>query len=326
MNFRGMADLREDTRSLAHDFPKNIDVIVAIPRSGLLVSSILCLHLDLPVTDLNRLCQREFIDTGNRYEGSASFDEIDTALVLDDSVCSGAQMTETQQRLAEKDFPFDIEYGAIYVKPASRSYVDHWGEIVPGPRVFEWNIMHHGKLENCCVDIDGVLCRDPTPEENDDGENYSQFIRNVDPKRIPNKRISWLVTCRLEKYREETEQWLAEHGVEYDTLVMMDYPDMEARREAGDHAAYKANVYTETGASLVIESSPHQALEILDRTNKPVYCYETNEMLQPGRVNRASYKSRKFLTQFREDPPEALQSASQYLLRRCYSRISRTVS
>jgi len=37
------------------------------------------------------------------------------------------------------------------------------------------------------------------------------------------------VTCRLEKYREETEAWLDEHGVTYDNLVMMDHPDMEAR-------------------------------------------------------------------------------------------------
>ncbi len=32
-------------------------------------------------------------------------------------------------------------------------------------------------LENFCVDIDGILCRDPTREENDDGPKYRELIR-----------------------------------------------------------------------------------------------------------------------------------------------------
>jgi len=42
--------------------------------------------------------------------------------------------------------------------------------------VFEWNALHHSNPERFCVDIDGVLCRDPTEAENDDGESYLEFL------------------------------------------------------------------------------------------------------------------------------------------------------
>lgn len=308
---------------MAHELPTDIDVVVGIPRSGLLAANLLCLHLDLPMTDVDGLCRGELIATGNRHGTSVSFDEIDTVLVIDDSVWTGTQMTETRGRLAAEEFPFDIEYAATYVNWDNREHVDYWAESVPGPRVFEWNVMHHVKLPQFCIDIDGVLCRDPTSEENDDGEQYRRFIREVEPRVVPNGRIGWLVTCRLEKYREETERWLAEHGIEYEELVMMDYPDAEARRAAGDHAAYKARVYEETGASLFIESSPRQATDIRDRADKPVYCYETSEMHHPGRVAVLSSRSSEYLERFKRRPFEVSHSACTYLLERLYRRVGR---
>lgn len=63
------------------------------------------------------------------------------------------------------------------------------------------------------MDIDGVLCADPTPEENDDGEKYRHFLLNTPPLFIPKVTIGTLVTSRLEKYRPETEAWLQKNHV-----------------------------------------------------------------------------------------------------------------
>ena len=35
--------------------------------------------------------------------------------------------------------------------------------------------LNHTTLEKACFDIDGVLCVDPADEQNDDGENYTDF-------------------------------------------------------------------------------------------------------------------------------------------------------
>jgi uncharacterized HAD superfamily protein len=74
--------------------------------------------------------------------------------------------------------------------------------------------MHHGHLlKYCCVDIDGVLCLDPTDCQNDDGAAYEKFLEEAVPMLAPTRPIGALVTSRLEKYRGLTEKWLAKHVI-----------------------------------------------------------------------------------------------------------------
>lgn len=324
MNYKTVSDLAQDTRRLAEDLPENIDVVVGIPRSGLLAANLLCLYLDVPMTDVDGLCRGAFLDTGKRHGESVSLSEVDTALVFDDSVWSGAQMTQTKRRLGDEQFAFDIEYGAVYIRWNNHSYVDHWCEVVPDPRVFEWNVMHHDKLQHCCVGVEGVLCRNPRPEEAVDEETYRRYVSEVDAKNAPNEEIGWIVTSRSEAYRDETERWLADHGIEYDTLVMAD--ETRTRRRVDEHAAYKATVYEDTEAMLFIEGSPQLAPEIRERTRRPVYCYETNEMLTPGRISRVSRRGREYASRFRERPFEVAYNAGRYALRRSLSRTRRWMS
>lgn len=322
MNYKSIADLNADTRRLAEGSLPDVDLVVGIPRSGLLAANLLCLHLNVPMTDVDRLCEGELMDTGARYEGSRSINDLDSVLVVDDSVNSGRQMTETRDRLEEQDLPFDVSYGAVYVSPQGHEYVDYWVEMVNPPRVFEWNLMHNPVLKISCVDIDGVLCRDPTSEENDDGERYREFLSTVEPNIVPDQRIGHLVTSRLEKYRPETEDWLDEHGIRYDNLVMMDLPSKEVRQERGNHARHKAKVYDSTDASLFIESEPRQAEEITRRTNRPVFCYETKEMLRPGRAKRTYRTARRIVSGIRENPVSFSVKAAKHLSYRSYNFIS----
>lgn len=323
MKYRTVEGLNEDTHRLARELQQDIDLVVGIPRSGLLAANLMCLHLDVPMTDVQNLCEGKIFEAGSRCEDELLLDEIDSVLVIDDSVLTGSQMTETRARLSERDFPFDIQFGAIYISPRGHQYVDYWSEVVSSPRVFEWNILHHTQLKNFCVDIDGVLCRDPTSEENDDGENYREFLTEVEPNIVPDQRIGWLVTSRLEKYRPETEAWLEEHSIDYERLVMMDLPDMETRRARGNHAQYKADVYDSVGADLFIESNLKQATEICEETNKPVFCYENNEMIQPGMAGRAYRKSAETASGIRDNPVMLPARVGHKLISRCYHRIAR---
>lgn len=323
MNYRSVSELNRDTRQLARELPDRIDLVVGIPRSGLLAANLLCLSLDVPMTDVEGLCEGRILQTGHRYDGAVSFDDVETVLVVDDSVDTGRQMRETKGRLAEMEFPFDLEYGAIYISSQGHREVDHWVDVISKPRVFEWNMMHHPMLKQFCVDIDGVLCRDPTREENDDGPRYREFLTTVEPRVVPTEKIGWLVTCRLEQYRDETEAWLDRHGIEYENLVMMDLPSKEARKRRGNHAEYKAEVYRRTDADLFIESSRQQATKICDLTRKPVHCYEENEMLNPGHLDRAFQKSSSYLSRFSDNPLGFSLKASKYVLNEGYYTLSR---
>ena len=319
MNYRSVADLGASARQLAQSLPGDIDLVVGIPRSGLLAANLLCLHLDRPMTDVDGLCEGRLLQTGHRYDGVSSFDDIDRVLVLDDSVKSGTQMTETKARLAEENFSFDLEYAAIYISKRGHNFVDYWAEVVDSPRVFEWNLMHHPMLKHACIDIDGVLCRDPTADENDDGPKYREFITSVEPQIVPTERVGWLVTNRLEKYRPETEQWLAEHGIEYEHLVMSGASSIEERKRRAEHAKFKADVYRETGANLFIESDPHQAADISTQAKKPVFCYESNEMFRPGVLAETYTKSNRYLSQLASDPVTFMARATMYVASQSYN-------
>ena len=52
MNYRSVADLNETLTSRLSVIPRDIDLVVGIPRSGMLAANLLALHLNLPVIDV----------------------------------------------------------------------------------------------------------------------------------------------------------------------------------------------------------------------------------------------------------------------------------
>ena len=52
----------ELVNAYAHRVPHDVDLIVGIPRSGMLVASILSLKLNLPMTDLYAFCRNDALD------------------------------------------------------------------------------------------------------------------------------------------------------------------------------------------------------------------------------------------------------------------------
>ncbi len=285
MNFRSIAQLSDQVHAWSRKLPHDIDLIVGIPRSGLLVANLLALYRNLPLTDLEGLLEGRMLTTGHRGKklGAAGYlSQPRNVLVLDDSVFTGKQLDRAKKMIADADLPHTIRYAAVYVEPKRAEKVDFFREELAMPRVFEWNVMHHSTLQNSCVDMDGVLCIDPAMSENDDGPLYQAFVDQADSLLVPTGTIGWIVTSRIEKYRAQTEAWLAKHGVAYDNLIMLDYPDGETRRRLKIHSAYKADVYREVGAHLFIESSVKQAFEIANLSLKPVLCIDTMQMIQPG--------------------------------------------
>ena len=123
------------------------------------------------------------------------------------------------------------------------------------------------------MDIDGILCRDPTKSEVDYGENMEHFYLNVKPRIIPSQKVGWLVTGRLEQYRLDTRCWLMDNNIELVNELIM----RQSRQQK--HEEFKAQAYKNSKAILFIESSTKQAPVIAKLSGKPVLCYETMEML-----------------------------------------------
>jgi uncharacterized HAD superfamily protein len=285
MQFRSVSDLNALLASSAHSLPRDLDLIVGIPRSGLLAATLLALHRNLPLTDLSGFLQGRLLGGGGRLEhrlDTFCFEKVRKVLVIDDSLFAGSAMERARKQLADVGSAAQLLFAAVYVAPGKEALVDYALEVCTLPRVFEWNVMHHSILKDACVDIDGVLCADPTVQQNDDGDWYKLFLKDAQPLHIPSVPVGTLVTCRLEKYRKETEDWLVRHDVKYNRLVMLDQPTAKARQQWGLHGEYKGEVYKTSGASLFIESSLRQAVTIADTALKPVFSIEGTQMVYPS--------------------------------------------
>ena len=284
MHYRSISDLNGDIVNWITRLPKDLDLIVGIPRGGLLVANLLAVHLNLPLTDLDGLLEKRVISGGGRLNRPVSLPSTRPLkiLVVDDIVWTGAQLEIAREKIALAELPHDIQYGVVYLHPYSAALVDHYYEKLPGNRLFEWALLHNQYLTDACMDIDGILCRDTTRSEDDDGDNYRRFLSTVEPEFKPTWPVGWLVTSRLEKYRDLTEDWLERHNIAYEELIMLDVETAKERRRTNASPQFKADVYQRTGAKIFFESSLTEATEIANKSGRPVYSMETRQMVFPG--------------------------------------------
>ena len=189
MNYRNIDDLNHCILQHLSILPRDFDLIVGVPRSGMFPANLLALYLNLPVTDIDSFRNGHIYQTGERGK-TFNMNNIHNVLVVDDSIATGKAMKKCRELLKDIEHLYNIQYCVIYAVPLHSHSVDYFFEIVDYPRFFQWNIMNHSILQKTCMDIDGVLCADPTPEENDDGEKYRHFLLNAPPLFIPNGRIA----------------------------------------------------------------------------------------------------------------------------------------
>jgi uncharacterized HAD superfamily protein len=324
MNYRSINDLNSTILKQLHLIPRDIDLVVGIPRSGMLPANLLALYLNLPYTDIHSFMNGYIYKSGARKQffNASDYKKI---LVVDDSIASGSAINECKKDLAHLESEFDIKYCVIYYTPEKQHLANFALEEVATPRYFQWNIFNHSTLEKACFDIDGVLCVDPSDDQNDDGYLYKSFLLNASPLYIPGSKIGTIVTSRLEKYRSETETWLNKNGVHYDKLVMLDLPDMKARQKANDHAGHKAKEYHSSNYNLFVESDLGQAIEINRVTKKPVFCTENFEMIYDSEslvYNLKSGKHLPFLRRYALQLREGIKKRKTQLQKRTFKEAS----
>ena len=297
MNYRSYADLARVVTKKISLVPRDVDLVVAIPRSGCLPASIIGCTLNLSLIDLDGFLAGRVPQHGiSRKLATGERSSFRHALIVDDSVLTGTSLEQVKARVQQAAPSCRVTYAAVFVTKESSSLVDLHFDICPFPRQFEWNVFHHEHLSRCCVDIDGVLCLDPDPAVNDDGPRYREFLLEAVPHILPSRPIRHLVTSRLEKWRPETESWLQSHGVRYERLSMLDLPTARERARTGAHGTHKARVYAaDHGAKLFIESEQFQAEQIARLSGKPALSLETQTVAYPDALSLTALKSKSLV-------------------------------
>ena len=280
LEYRSYADLSGLIHAADISKLKNYDLVVGIPRSGMIPAYMLGLRLNLPVIDLEGFLNGNSPVGGRRLEVT-DLSAVSNILVVDDSIRFGGQLLKVKEKLQQKP-TYNYGFCTPFATTENRHLVDHSFELIDKPRIFQWNIMHSWIYEHSCVVFDGVLCDDPKEEENDDGEKYLHFLLNAPLKYRPSSNVHTLVTNRLEKYRPQTEQWLHRQGIKYKELLMLDLPDRATRVRMGNYGAFKAEVYQSRKDTLLfIESDLNQASRINLLSGRAVFCVDEMRFFPP---------------------------------------------
>ena len=288
MKYITIAELSETIRKNLWKIPHDIDFIVGVPRSGMIAASMIASFLNVPLIDIN-----SYLAGLPPYGGSRlhfflkSHVNSNKVLVVEDTVSTGGSLARAKKRLVDSGKPYEFISLCVYLEGKSfyppdlyledvRKYTNNFTDCV----YYEWNLLQHYLIPECLFDIDGVLCVDP-PDERDE-EKYIEYIKNATPLFIPRATIGGLITYRLIKNKEITQEWLKNNGITYKELSMFKADSWEERNsmnippEVFKGEYYKAN----PKFKLFVESNDHQAQRIYEISGKPVYCVETNKIYQ----------------------------------------------
>lgn len=279
-NYQDMADaLRRGLWMVPHD----VDIIVGIPRSGMIPALMLAELLNKRCADLDAFIDGREMSFGRRG-GLMRGGNIGKVLIVDDSVASGNALNAVKRRLEAMKERYTFVYACVYAESREATglvdicFDNIWRD---GEKFYrkEWNILHlFPHLANAGMwDIDSLLCKEPPNDK--DTEAYEAYLRDAVPMIIPTTPIGAIVTYRLEKYRDVTEAWLQRNGIRYKRLVMFNAPDRVTRNRTISGGGFKGKVYAAaTWARLFYESDAHQAEVISKMSGKPVFCYENGRV------------------------------------------------
>lgn len=188
----------------ASEFPRDADLVVGLPRSGLMAATFVSLALNLPLADLDGFLEGRILAAGSTRR-RASFDlaahEFHRVLVIDDSLLSGKSMQEARDKVAAAGLSGRCVFSAIYGTEDKNELADIVLDTVPWPRVFQWNLMNHHILQRACLDLDGVLCFDPPYGIERNETQYVDFLQTARPMLVPGRPVAHIVTSRSERYR-----------------------------------------------------------------------------------------------------------------------------
>lgn len=290
MHYKSFADLSADVKANLHKIPKDVTLIVGIPRSGLLAANLLSIFLKLPLTDIDSFLNGKILSpaVGNPSVNENAFNG--KILIVDDSVATGKAIVDAKQKLKAliQTNTYNLLFCCVYAEPARKELVDIPLFLLDRPRLFEWNLFHNSILSKGAVELEGVLCKPFDEKNKSDDLAYIDYLNNVQPNFISKSKIALLITARPEKYRAITEAWLQKSGIQYGELQMFD------PAKSTDAATFKAYVYKKRKElEIFLEKDAVTAKHIFELTGKDVYCLESNSVFTRLNYKKLTFKIKR---------------------------------
>lgn len=299
MHYRSLKDLASTTLASVRLIPDDVDLVVGLPRSGLLAASVIALQLNLNFCSVQSYLDNRPLERGRtrcprnprlRFPKDARH-----VLILDDSVDSGASLGAIRPQLREAAAGNDqqVTFAAVYASPRGRQQVDLHFETIDHPQSFEWNLLHRPIVERFCVDLEGVLYTGPGGGSIEDVKLLRGRPQDTAPSARTSYPIGHLVTTLPEKYSDRIRTWLRHHDLEFGRIHHTAARYAPYPRWKRDAIA-KGRLYRGLFDSfLYVTQSAEQAREIARQSAKSVLALESQEVFSQHNVPTAlCYRAR----------------------------------
>jgi len=253
-----MVDLVKDNLMGIVDL--GFDAVLGIPRSGVLPASIIGLFTGKPLVTLYDL-------ENNVVNVSGYPKKVENVLLVDDSSVSGSSFNDYRTMLV--NMGFNVVTLSVFVHRNGFKKVDKFLSLTGDRVLYEWSFLKSPRNYKIGFDLDGVICNDKDIVGVEDIDVYRKRIENAKPFLIPQYRIDYIITNRLEVFRNITVDWLKKYNVSYRHLIMW---NERWDNRKGKYGSNKVNNIKKLKLGLFIESNDNQARMINYHTNVPVLC------------------------------------------------------
>lgn len=266
------SDQVQVTQQWAKKLPNNFDLIIGIPRAGLLVADTLAMYFGVPWATPSGYLRGEVFFTHD-----APMPKVRRVLVVDDLINQGRQLFAEAENIRKAYYPdIVVETASMYVTPKAANLVNHYYEVQSGLEEWHDNIK---SSDGCRIasDLDGVLCKNPPSSALASPQRFTEWVRTAEPHFIPRFKLQAIVTGRPNFVRDETEKWLAENNVDYGKLLML---GDALNYNPKNSVAHKVSNIKKLKPDRFWESSLYEAKMIHQQTGVLTYCMD--EMITFG--------------------------------------------
>ncbi|MDN6900284.1 phosphoribosyltransferase [Oenococcus sicerae] len=193
-------------RLQSYDF----DLIVGLPRRGMIPATLIGLFLNKPVVSFNELNANLASEKiGYRLqEESAKFPKsYNNILLVDDSTDEGSVFEQAITKLDDATAK-KVTTLSIYATAKGGTRVDLHLETLEEPKLYEWNISHKkAALADAAMRFEGIIATNALT---------GKWI----PITLPSYPVKLIYSGLREKHREKLETFLHDNGVEFEQLQM----------------------------------------------------------------------------------------------------------
>lgn len=269
-SFTPTAQVVKDTLEWCRKLSSDFDVVVAVPRSGLLIGSIIATEFGKPLSTPDNFIKSDLWMSTQFEKNHYNTSFYNTILLVDDAILGGTEMYPRLDKIRCAKPNLKVITAALYVYTTRdpKMLVDRYYKVFRPDKTYHYqHAMIHQQAHTLACDMDGVICHDY------DGSEYETFIKNAQPYKIPIYPIEAIITARTMQYRAATEKWLREHNVKYNRLYM--------RRDASlDPLTFKVKALLQEKPYLFWESDAKIAKHCASKTGIRTYCFEDGVLYQ----------------------------------------------